>query len=286
MGASVFYKVLTNFGFGARTGAGNPGETLGYLQPERQWSERSKPTIAMGQEISVSALQILQAATAVANDGVLIPPRIVSRIVSDDGKTVREYRNAQPRRILSAETAQTMRTYMWEGTLELGIGRRARISDVAMAVKTGTAQMIDPQTRAYSETDYIASCLALLPAENPSLVLYMVIVKPRGDYYFGSRTAAPGIRETAETLIDYLGIPRARNPQVTHTGEIAIPADEILSIGNTVPDFTGISKRTLAPLLLRDDLTLDIRGEGWVVRQSPAPGTPFKKGMTIVLDLE
>jgi cell division protein FtsI (penicillin-binding protein 3) len=157
---------------------------------------------------------------------------------------------------------------------------------VALAVKTGTAQLIDPETRTYSETDYIASCLALLPAENPSLVLYMVIIKPRGDYYFGSRTAAPKIREAAEALIDYLGIPRGRSPQVLHSGAISLPADQLLSIGDTIPDFKGLSKRSLTPLLLRDDLNLDIRGEGWVQRQSPPPGTPFKPGMTIILELE
>ncbi|MDR2211379.1 MAG: PASTA domain-containing protein [Spirochaetaceae bacterium] len=286
MGAGLFYQALENFGFGSRTGTGTPGETPGFLRPVKQWSERSKPTIAMGQEVSVSALQMMQAASAVANDGILIPPRIVSRIVSDDGKTIREYRNAQPRRILSAETARAMRSYMEEGTLDLGIGRFARVRDIALAVKTGTAQVIDPETRAYSETDYIASCLALLPAENPSLVLYMVIVKPRGDYYFGSRTAAPGIRETAEALIDYLGIPRGRNPLVSHPGAVSIPIEEILTIGDTIPDFTGIAKRSLAPLLLRDDIRLDIRGEGWVVRQSPPPGTAYQKGMTITLELE
>jgi cell division protein FtsI (penicillin-binding protein 3) len=251
-----------------------------------EWSERSKPTIAMGQEISVSTLQILQASTAIANDGILIPPRIVSRIVSDDGSTVREFENGEPRRILSAETARSMRNYMMEGTMELGIGRRARIKDISLAVKTGTAQIIDPATRSYSETEFIASCLALLPAENPSLVLYMVIVRPHGDSFFGSRTAAPGIRDTAEALIDYLGIPRGRNPQIDHTGAVSIPAGEILTIGETIPDFRGLSKRSLIPLILRDDLELDIRGEGWVRRQDPAPGTPFKPGMTIILELE
>ncbi|MDR2471207.1 MAG: penicillin-binding protein 2 [Treponema sp.] len=286
MAAPAFAAALRSFGFGDRTGAGPPGETPGFFRDPGQWSDRSRPTIAMGQEISVSALQILQAATAVANDGILMPPRVVSRIVSDDGETVREYRQAQPRRILSAETAAAMRRYMEAGTEDLGIGRYARIRDIALAVKTGTAQVIDPQTRSYSETDYIASCLALLPAENPSLVLYMVIVKPMGNYYFGSRTAAPAIREAAEALIDYLGIPRGRNPQVSHSGEVRIPVDEILSIGDTVPDFSGRPKRSLAPLLLRDDLRLDIRGEGWVVRQSPPPGTPFTPGMSIILELE
>jgi cell division protein FtsI (penicillin-binding protein 3) len=286
MKAGGFGSALEDFGFGRRTGAGNPGETPGFLRPVKEWSERSKPTIAMGQEISVSALQILQASSAIANDGVLIPPRIVSRIVSDDGKTVREFQSGESRRILSAETARDMRNYMMEGTMGLGIGRRARIKDISLAVKTGTAQITDPETRSYSETEFIASCLALLPAENPSLIIYMVIIKPHGDYYFGSRTAAPGIRDTAEALIDYLGIPRGRNPQISHPGEIYIPAEEILTIGETIPDFSGISKRRLTPLLLRDDLNLDIRGEGWVRRQTPAPGTPFTSGMTIILELE
>jgi len=259
MGAAAFFQTLETFGFGSRTGAGAPGETAGIFRPVDKWSARSKPTIAFGQEISVSALQMMQAMTAVANDGVLVPPRTVSKVVSDDGKIIREYRPSQPRRILSEETAQAMKAYMKAGTDDLGIGRFARIRDIAIGVKTGTAQMIDPVTRTYSETDYIASCIAILPAENPSLVLYMVLVKPMGNYYFGSRTAAPAIREAAEALIDYLGIPRGRNPQETHPGEVTIPVEELLTIGDTVPNFTGQTKRNLTPLLHRDDLRLVIR---------------------------
>jgi len=286
LGAADFALALMSFGFGNKTGVGVPGETPGIFRAANQWSERSRPTIAMGQEISVSALQVLQAATAVANGGLLVPPRIVSRIVSDDGKTIREYRASQPRRILSEETSREMLSYMWAGTGDLGIGRSARIKDIALGVKTGTSQMYNPVTRTYSETDYIASCLALLPAENPSLVLYMVLVKPMGNYYFGSRTAAPAIREAAEALIDYLGIPRGRNPVETHSGEITLPVDDMLSVGDTIPDFRGRAKRSLVPLLLRDDLRLQIHGEGYVIRQSPPPGTPFQKGMTIILELE
>jgi len=284
--AVSFAQALTNFGFGARTAAGVPGETPGIFRAAAQWSERSRPTIAMGQEISVSALQVLQAATAIANDGVLVPPRLVSRIVSDDGKTIREYRAAQPRRILSEQTSREMLSYMWAGTGDLGIGRSARIKDISLGVKTGTSQMYNPVTGTYSETEFIASCLALLPAENPSLVLYMVLIKPMGNYYFGSRTAAPAIREAAEALIDYLGIPRGRNPVEIHPGEVIIPVDDLLTIGDTIPDFRGRAKRSLVPLLLRDDLRLQIHGEGWVVRQSPPPGTPFQKGMLIILELE
>jgi cell division protein FtsI (penicillin-binding protein 3) len=283
--AASFYSRLRDFGFGARTGVGVPGETAGFLRPAERWSERSKPTIAIGQEIAVSAMQMLQAATAVANDGIMTPPRIVSRIVSADGKTSRDYDAGQSRRILSAETAEAMRSYMMDVTSDIGTGWRANVEDLSLAVKTGTAQIIDPETGAYSSTDFIASCLAILPAESPSLVLYLVIVKPQGDY-LGGRIAAPPVREAAESLINYLGIPRGRNPQITHSGSISIPAISYPSIGGTMPDLTGISKRQLLPLVLRDDLRVHISGDGWVARQTPPPGTPIEQGTEIVLELE
>ena len=284
MGNSPFFQAISNFGFGTRTGAGTPGETAGIFRPVNQWSERTRPTIAMGQEISVSAMQMIQAMTAIANDGILVSPRIVSRIIGDDGRIVREFQSGEARRIISPETARHLRVFMEAGTEDMG--RHARVRDLPLGVKTGTGQMIDPVTGAYSTRDYIASCIALLPADNPSLVLYMVLVKPMGPYIFGSRTAAPAIREAAEALIDYLGIPRDRNPQISHTGEITIPTEELIVIGDTIPAFYRRAKSSLVPLLLRDDLQMDIRGEGWVVRQYPPPGTPFQPGMTIILELE
>jgi len=282
----TFYNRIRDFGFGARTGAGNPGETAGFIRPTERWSERSKPTIAIGQEIAVSALQMLQAATAVANDGILVPPRIVSRIVSADGKTSQNYEAGQPRRVLGAETARAMRSYMADVTSNIGTGWRANVEDLSLAVKTGTAQIIDPRTNAYSSTDFIASCMAMLPADSPSLVMYLVIIRPQGVSYLGGRIAAPPIREAAEALINYLGIPRGRNPQVSHPGAISIPAIPYPVVNELVPDFTGVSKRQLLPLLLRDDLHIQITGDGWVVRQSPAPGAPLTDDTKIILELE
>ena len=286
LGAQAFHDSLRNMGFGERTKAGSPGETAGFLRPTERWSDRSKPTIAMGQEIAVSALQMLQAASAMANDGVLVPPRIISRFVSADGSESKNYESGPPRRILKAETARAMREYMMDVTSNIGTGWRANVEDLSLAVKTGTAQIIDPRTRAYSSTDFIASCIALLPAESPSLVLYLVIVKPQGASYLGGRIAAPPIREAAEALINYLGIPRGRNPQVSHSGAVLIPAIPYPAVDETVPDFTGAAKRLLLPLLLRDDLRIQIRGDGWVVRQSPPPGTPLTSETVIIVELE
>ncbi|MDR2103459.1 MAG: penicillin-binding protein [Treponema sp.] len=286
LGTNLFSEALRNFGFGSRTGAGNPGETAGFLRSAEHWSERSKPTMAMGQEIAVSALQMIQAATAVANDGILVPPRIVSRIVSADGKTVENYTTGSPQRILKAETARAMRSYMVDVTSGIGTGWRANVEDLSLAVKTGTAQLIDSATGTYSSSDFIASCIALLPAENPSLILYMVIIKPQGSSYLGGRIAAPPIRAAAEALVDYLGIPRGRNPQISHPGSISLPPESYPEVGDQIPDFSGYAKRQLLPLLLRDDFHIELKGDGWVRSQNPPPGTPLLPGMTIILELE
>ncbi|MCL2231654.1 MAG: transpeptidase family protein [Treponema sp.] len=279
-----FHERMRAFGFGARTGAGNPGETAGFLRPPEQWSERSRPTISMGQEIAVSALQMLKASTAIANDGVLVHPRIISHIVSADG-TVTPFQPGPPRRILSPETSRAMRRYMIDTTSSLGTGWRAYVEDLSLGVKTGTAQMIDPRTGAYSLTDFISSCIAILPADNPSLVLYLAIIRPQGETLAG-RIAAPPIREAADALINYLGIPRGRNPQVIHSGAIAIPALPYPAVNEIVPNFAGVAKRQLVPLLMRDDLRMQVHGDGWVARQHPAPGTPLTSDTVIILELE
>jgi cell division protein FtsI (penicillin-binding protein 3) len=286
LGSQDFYDQLRNLGFGAKTGAGTPGETAGFLAATERWSDRTKPTIAMGQEIAVSAFQMLQAASAIANDGLLVPPRIIDRIVSADGKTSVPYEAGPPRQVLKAQTAKDMRSYMVDVTSDIGTAWRANVADISLAVKTGTAQLIDSRTGRYSSTDFIASCIALLPAESPSLVLYLVIVKPQGASYLGGRIAAPPIREAAEELINYLGIPRGRNPQIVHPGTFPVPEQPSLVVNGTVPDFTGIAKRLLLPLIVRDDLRFQIYGEGWVARQSPAPGTPLYGDTVIVLELE
>jgi cell division protein FtsI (penicillin-binding protein 3) len=117
-------------------------------------------------------------------------------------------------------------------------------------------------------------------------VLYIVIIKPKGSSYLGGRIAAPPIRESAEALINYIGIPRGRNPTASHTGKILLPSVNTLLITDTIPDFTGYSKRQLLPLLLRDDLNINLNGDGYVVSQSPAAGTALAPSTVIYLELE
>ncbi len=286
VGTAAFAEMIRGFGFGAKTDIGIAGETAGFIRPVERWSGRSKATIAIGQELAVSALQMVQAATAVANDGVLVKPHVVAKVVASDGTVKKNYAPAAGRRILSPETARAMRRFMVAAASDAGTGRRASVEDLPLAVKTGTAQLIDPATGAYSEKDFIASCMAMIPAEAPTLVLYNVIVKPSGPSYLGGRIAAPPIREAADQLVDYLGIPRGRNPVASHSGAVTVGGDDPLVIADTMPDLRGVAKRRLLPLLLRDDLKVEIVGEGWVRRQSPPPGTPLENGSAVRLELE
>ncbi len=284
--APDFDRALRFFGFGSRTGAGFRGEEDGILRPVEDWSLRTKPTLAMGQEILVTALQMVQAATAVADGGVLLKPRIVSRVVSPSGSVVWENPVVPVRRVLDEKVARDVLEFMATGAEEGGTGIRARVKGMRVGVKTGTAQMVEKGGRTYSKKDFIASTLVILPADDPRLILYMVIVKPRGESIHGGRIAAPVIGQTAEELIDYLGIPRSGQETVRHPGKLALRSGKPAEIGDTMPDLAGYPKRLLLPLLARTDIAVTVRGSGWVVRQSPAPGTPVREGDSILLELE
>lgn len=281
-----FYRLLTLFGFGKKTELPLPGESSGILAKPDKWSMRSKPTIAFGQEISVSAIQMLSAATVFANSGLLLKPIIVSKIVSPQGKIIKKFNREPLREVVSPAIAREILEMMETAVQERGTARRGRIPGIRISAKTGTAQVADPKTGKYSEIDFIASYLGIFPTDDPQLIIYTVIHLPRGDNYYGSRIAAPVFKQTAENLISYLGITRDSDVTIEHSGTIHLKIPENIKIGSTMPDLTGTPKRLLLPLLNQSDIIVRILGQGYVARQSPAPGTDLKKGMTIVLELE
>jgi cell division protein FtsI (penicillin-binding protein 3) len=284
--ASVdLYDRLRGFGFGSRTGLVVPGETPGLLRSPETWSLRSKPTIGMGQELFVSAIQMTAAATAIANGGMLMKPIVVKRALERDGSVAYAVDPQPVRRVVSAETAASILAAMEAASGDAGTGKRAKVADIRMAVKTGTAQMIDPVTQRYSEKDYIASTLAIFPADAPRAIVYLAIVKPTlGPSYYGGRIAAPLVKEAAEAILNLAGMPRGANPTVVHPGSVKLPAVVPVTVGDTMPDLTGVPKRLLMPLLSRKDIRVRMSGEGYVVSQSPAKGAAVEPGAELVLE--
>lgn len=281
-----FYNMLRLFGFGQRTGIEMNGEEQGLLANVDSWSSRTHPTIAIGQEIGVTALQVISAATVFANRGILLKPNIIDKVVSPTGRVIRDYGRTPVREVVSEDVAQTILTAMESVTEPDGTGHRARYEGVRVAVKTGTAEEIDPQTGTYSEVAFLASTLAILPADNPAVIVYLAIYYPKAGEHLGGRIAAPVVREYFDFLVPYLGIPVEGESRVTQPGQIVVRPVSLPPMTTVVPDFTGLPKRALLPLLERDDVSVRINGYGWVRRQSPPAGTPLEQGMTITLDLE
>ena len=278
-----FYRMLSRFGFGKPTGVALQGETAGLFKPASQWSARSKPTIAMGQEVAVSAMQVMAAATAIADGGVLLKPQLVKKIVSPQGVVVKEFGREPLWEVISPDTARTMLGWMETASWPAGTAHRAAIDGVRISAKTGTAQVANPKTGTYSAEDFVASMIGIFPTDDPRYIVYVAIQNPRGQSYYGSQIAAPIFRSVALGIIDKVGIPRAG----TKPGA---PPDNVtyappVTIGDSMPDLKGVPKKLLLPLLLRSDLNVTINGTGFVTRQTPAPGTPIQAGASIVLEL-
>lgn len=281
-----FIARIRGLGFGQKTGIELSGESAALVKDTSSpsWSGRSKPTIAIGQEITVSALQMVQAATAIANGGVPVKLSVINRVTNKDGTLYYEHKPEYKERVFKRETASYVLSCM-ETTSLRGNGTRANISDISIGTKTGTAQMADKEKGGYSDTDFISSCIGIFPTEEPEIILYVVIEKAKGEVY-GGRIAAPVIQKAANTIIDHLGMSRGGAASLEHNGMISVPRSARVEVGETVPDFTGLNKRELSPLLDKKNLNININGSGWVTSQNPEPGTPVTENMTIELYLE
>ncbi|MEQ8272183.1 MAG: penicillin-binding transpeptidase domain-containing protein [Deltaproteobacteria bacterium] len=190
---------LFRFGFGEKTGIELPGELRGLIRPANKWRDIALANIAFGQGIAVTPLQIVQAASTIANDGVMVRPRIVKRIVDKAGTSV-ALDPAETRRVLKPETARTLRQMMVEVTKDGGTAVTAAVPGFEVAGKTGTAQKIDPVTKAYSHELYTASFVGLVPAEKPEVAILVLVDEPKGSIY-GGVVAAPAFVQIAAAAL-------------------------------------------------------------------------------------
>jgi cell division protein FtsI (penicillin-binding protein 3) len=203
VGDPTMYDYITRFGFGSRTGIELPGETAGLVRPLNRWQPSSIGSIAIGQEVGVTPLQMAAAFGALANDGVRIAPHLIREIRSASGVSV--YRpNPERRRVISPETASALRG-MLEGVTLNGTAKKAQLDGYTAAGKTGTAQKIDAKTRTYSKTKFVASFVGFAPVNNPAVVIIVVIDEPGGSYY-GGDVAAPVFRQIAEQILPEMGV--------------------------------------------------------------------------------
>jgi cell division protein FtsI (penicillin-binding protein 3) len=206
LGNERFDHYIRAYGFGATTGIELPGETRGLAKPASRWSKVSIGAISMGQELGVTPLQVISMISTIANDGVYTPPRIVAgELPPNAGPKPVVFHPAQQRRVISTETAVTMKKMM-EGVVLFGTARRAMLEGYSVAGKTGTAQKLDPKTGTYSKTKYIASFVGFAPVNEPALTVAVILDSAEG-LHQGGQVCAPVFRRIAQQVLEYMHVP-------------------------------------------------------------------------------
>ena len=212
VGAEKYHRYLKAFGFGDKTGIDLPGEAVGLLRPVARWSGRSIASVAIGQEISVTPLQMATAFAAAVNGGVLWRPRVARELVSPEGAVLKSFEPQKVRQVISAETSrQVVETLVH--VVEEGTGKAAAVEGYAVGGKTGTAQKYDPQLKTYSSHKYLASFVGVAPARDPRLVVLVMIDEPKGAIYGGS-VAGPVFQKVVQRTLRYLNVPSEAREQV------------------------------------------------------------------------
>ncbi|MBI5966624.1 MAG: transpeptidase family protein [Deltaproteobacteria bacterium] len=285
LGRGKFHRYLKNFGFGSKTGIDLPGEVSGFLPAPQHWSEVGLANISFGQGISVTALQLNVAISAIANGGDLMRPYVAKAVLHRQGSILMENQPRVLRRVISPETAKAVASILRSVMEEGGTGRAASLSGYEAAGKTGTAQKALLNGRGYSDKR-MGSFSGFAPVENPQVVISVIIDEPQGNSY-GGVVAAPAFKAIAEQVLPCMGIypkgvtylaravPRKvyseeqKNPSVLHT---QIKTSEVLEEPGIMPDFYGKSIRQVVQTAQRLGLDLKIEGSGRAVAQSPAPG--------------
>ncbi len=219
IGVPTFYKYIKSFGFGERTGIELPSETRGLLRPPNRWGATSFMSIAIGQEVGVTPIQLVTMVSAIANGGEYLPPHILLKSTDEMKGDPRlqpmafHPENELPEklpdgahRVISELTSAKMRKMM-QGIVVEGTGKLAQLNGYSSAGKTGTAQKIDPETHTYSHTKLVASFAGFAPVSSPAISIAVVIDTPTVGSRYGAEVSAPVFAEVAQEVLEYLGVP-------------------------------------------------------------------------------
>jgi cell division protein FtsI (penicillin-binding protein 3) len=298
VGVARLSRFVALFGFGRPLSRDFPEESPGIVWSPEKWTDSALASVSMGYQIGVTALQMVAAASAVANGGELVEPRVV-RGFSRDGQRYL----VQPTvlgRAVSRPTADALTTIM-EEVVRRGTAKRAQVPGYEIAGKTGTAAKLVKGR--YSRSEYNASFVGFAPSRNPVVAIIVVVDSPHGAAgYHGGPVSAPIFRRIAEASLRYLGVPPDLNappPVLVKRGgaaplrsasrpEVGRPVVSLVAHGEAgrVPDLTGLGAREAVRRLVAIGMSARLSGDGFVVLQDPMPGEPVEAGAVCHLFLD
>ncbi|MEJ2102608.1 MAG: penicillin-binding protein 2 [Desulfobacterales bacterium] len=204
LGPKRLYDMFRKFGFGDKTGIDSPGETAGSLSYYKNWTTIDTSSIAFGYGVSVSAIQLIAAVSAIANDGILMKPYFVQAITDESGQPLKQFQPHPVRRVITKQTAHTIKAIMKTVITSGGTGTRAALENYTVCGKTGTTRKLD-ESGTYSDSRHIATFVGFTPADRPQLAIVVIVDEPQGQYY-GGTVSAPIFRKIASETLNYLNI--------------------------------------------------------------------------------
>jgi cell division protein FtsI (penicillin-binding protein 3) len=323
MGNQRFYQTIRDFSIGQSTGIELPGENRGMLHSLPNWTPSSIGSVAIGQEVSVTPIQMISAVSAIANGGTLYTPKIVQDMQGGSAGPLPP--RAEPHQATDARTAATLREMM-ESVIIKGTGKPAKLDGYTAAGKSGTAQKIDKDTGRYSATKYIASFVGFAPVNTPAVTILVMLDSPQGEH-MGGNLGGPVFKRVAEQSLAYLEVAHdvqgfsdeefAKNGTTNGNKSGAKPAsapdanevkDEaryeavasqsaranggdaagsdavaISEDGITIPNFSGQPVRAVLEQCSRLGITPNLIGDGLAMEQSPAASTVVPRGTEVTV---
>jgi cell division protein FtsI (penicillin-binding protein 3) len=288
LGKERYAKTIEKFGFGQPTGIDLPGEASGAVRRPEKWAAIDLATHAYGQGIAVTPIQLVMAYGAVANGGFLMRPFVVKRAIAADGRVLWENQPHVVRRVVSEATAATLTSILKGVVDEGGTGVLASVDGFEVAGKTGTAQKAEHGVYTRKR---IASFVGFVPADQPRLVMAVILDEPETSVY-GGTVAAPAFRNIAAATLQRLAVVPDKTmppatPALPEAAVNKIPRKAEREIGEDgVPDFVGLSLREAVEKARTMKIKVEMRGNGYVVKQSPAPGAIWGKDGTLILNLQ
>lgn len=293
IGKAEFHKYIRKFGFGEKTGIDLPGERKGSVRSVEKLSPVGFANFAFGQGLSVTALQLVNAISAVANGGYLMKPYIVKSVTDKNGKTIFSNSPIIRNRAISHEAATVLTSMLTKVAAPGGSGARAAIAGYAVAGKTGTSQKFDVKTGSYYEDKHISSFFGFVPAYDPELAILVLLDEPKEEYY-GGKVAAPVFRKIAEQSLVHLKVAPLKENSFSPSVQSAKNDEKIFTVENgdrfvaegdlnVMPDLSGLTLRGALSKMWAPPSK--VNGSGFVVKQSPLPGKKYdvQKGYSLKL---
>lgn len=271
IGATTLYKYYKAFGLFDQTGIGLPDETNSIFRPLSNVSNVDRATMSFGQRFSITPLQMITAVSAIANNGILMQPKIVQSITNTDTGATTTIESSQVRQVISEETAKKVKSMM-QSVVEHGTGGRAAVTGYTIGGKTGTSEPPEDKT----EQGYVASYVAISPVEDTKVVLLLTLYDPPKNNHHGGVLAGPVVSQMLTEILPCLGVPSSE--------DTIIDTDDLVSVPEVRNKTIAEAEKRLKEAGFTPKInTTNDKNSTVVIDQVPKPGTSLSDGAIVML---